>query len=282
MALRQRTGSTLCPGCGTLVGVNDEVCYNCGRRNPALWGFSPLLRNLGRDLGFTNIVTVACVALYLATLVVTAGHSNGAFGLSPDPLSLFLFGASGALPVFQYGRWWTVLSAGWLHAGVIHIVLNMYSFRQLGPPTADFYGPARTVIIFVLGSAAGFLLSSLAGHFLWWMPFRFLRGADLTVGASAGIFALIGALAYYGRRTGSSAVRTFITSNAVIWILWGVLMPGIDNYAHAGGFLGGYAASRILDPLTRERVDHMILALGCLAISAIAIVASFVVGIPTR
>jgi len=59
-------------------------------------------------------------------------------------------------------------------------------------------------------------------------------------------------------------------------------MPGIDNYAHAGGFLGGYAASRILDPLTRERVDHMILALGCLAISAIAIVASFVVGIPTR
>ena len=56
--------------------------------------------------------------------------------------------------------------------------------------------------------------SSLAGHFLWWMPFRFLRGADLTVGASAGIFALIGALVYYGRRTGSSPVRTFITSNA--------------------------------------------------------------------
>ncbi len=175
-----------------------------------------------------------------------------------------------------------MLSAGWLHAGLIHIALNMYSFRQLGPPTADFYGPARTVIIFVLGSAAGFLLSSLAGHFLWWMPFRFLRGADLTVGASAGIFALIGALAYYGRRTGSSAVRTFITSNAVIWILWGVLMPGIDNYAHAGGFLGGYAASRILDPLTRERVDHMIIALGCLVLSAIAVIASFVAGVPTR
>jgi rhomboid protease GluP len=158
----------------------------------------------------------------------------------------------------------------------------MYSFRQLAPPTVDFYGPARTVIIFVLGSAAGFLLSSVAGHFLGWMPFRFLRGADLTVGASAGIFALIGALAYYGRRTGSSAVRTFITSNAVIWILWGVLMPGIDNYAHAGGFLGGYAAARIMDPLTRERVDHMIIALGCLVLSAIAVLASFIVGVPTR
>src|SRR3954452_3810501 len=71
MAWRQRTGSTVCPACGTLVGVNDEVCYSCGRRNPALWGFSPLLRNLGRDLGFTNIVTAACVGLYLATLLAT-------------------------------------------------------------------------------------------------------------------------------------------------------------------------------------------------------------------
>ncbi len=96
MALRQRTGSTVCPGCGTLVGVNDDVCYNCGRRNPALWGFSPLLRNLGQDLGFTNIVTVACVGLYLATLVATAGaFATARFGLSPDTLSLFLFGASG-------------------------------------------------------------------------------------------------------------------------------------------------------------------------------------------
>ena len=111
------------------------------------------------------------------------------------------------------------------------------------------------MIIFVLGGAAGFLLSSLAGHFLGWMPFRFLRGADRTVGASAGIFALIGALAYYGRRTGSSAVRTFITTNAVIWILWGVLMPGIDNYAHAGGFLGGYAARA---SWTRSRASEWI------------------------
>lgn len=282
MAWRQRTGSTVCPGCGTLVGVNDDVCYNCGRRNPALWGFSPLLRNLGRDLGFTNIVTGACVLLYFITLIATAGHNNGQFTFGPDGLALFLFGASGAMPVFEYGRWWTMLSAGWLHAGIIHIALNMYSFRQLAPPTAEFYGPARTVIIYVVGGACGFLLSSLAGRYLWWMPLPFLRGGQLTVGASAGIFALIGGLAYYGRRTGHSGVRAFIASNALIWVLWGVFMQGIDNYAHAGGFLGGYAASRIMDPLTRERVDHMLIALVCLVLSAIAVVASFVVGIPTQ
>jgi rhomboid protease GluP len=114
------------------------------------------------------------------------------------------------------------------------------------------------------------------------MPLPFLRGGSLTVGASAGIFALIGALAYYGRRTAHSGVRAFIASNAIIWVLWGVFMQGIDNYAHAGGFLGGYLAARVMDPLTRERVDHMIIALACLVLSAIAVVASFVVGIPTQ
>src|SRR5262245_8310922 len=155
MAWRQRTGSTVCPGCGTLVGVNDETCYNCGRKNPALWGFSPLLRQLGRDLGFTNIVTVACVGLYLATLVASGhGPMSGGAGLgllSPDGEMLFLFGASGAVPVFDAGRWWTVLSAQWLHAGLVHIGLNMYSFRQLAPPTAEMYGPGRTVIVYIVG-----------------------------------------------------------------------------------------------------------------------------------
>src|SRR5438093_5226176 len=95
MAWRQRTGSTGCPGCGTLVGVNDETCYNCGRRNPALWGFSPLLRRLGSDLGFTNIVTVACVGLYLATLAASQNPMGGTGPmsiLSPDGAALFIFG----------------------------------------------------------------------------------------------------------------------------------------------------------------------------------------------
>ena len=92
MAWRQRTGSTVCPGCGALVGVNDETCYNCGRRNPALWGFSPLLRRLGRDLGFTSIVTVVCVGLYLATLAASQGLMGGGGLMSilaPDNLALF-------------------------------------------------------------------------------------------------------------------------------------------------------------------------------------------------
>ena len=53
---RQTSGSVVCTSCGSLVGVRDESCLNCGRRNPGLWGFAPLLRSLGHDLGFVQLV----------------------------------------------------------------------------------------------------------------------------------------------------------------------------------------------------------------------------------
>lgn len=282
MAWRQRTGSTVCPGCGTLVGVNDESCYTCGRRNPALWGFAPILRRLGHDLGFTNVATAICVVLYVATVLFAMGR-QGPGGAPPilslDSATLFIFGASGNAPVFQYGRWWTVLSAGWLHGGLLHIAFNMYSLRQLMPPTAELYGPARTVIIYVVAGASGFIMSSLGGHYMYWVPIPFLQGASLTIGASAAIFGLIGALYHYGQRSGSSHIQRYMAQNAVLWVVWGIFMPGIDNYAHAGGFLGGWLTSRWLDPLTRERGDHFIAAFVCLAASALAIIVSILTGL---
>ena len=107
-----------------------------------------------------------------------------------------------------------------------------------------------------------------------------LRGAQFTVGASAAIFGLLGALVYYGRRGGSSAVRSQAVGYAIMLGFIGLVMPGIDNYAHAGGFVGGYLAGRVMDPLHPERLDHLLIALGCLAASALAIVASMVTGLP--
>ena len=59
-----------------------------------------------------------------------------------------------------------------------------------------------------------------------------------------------------------------------------MFMPGVDNFAHVGGFLGGYATSRFFNPLTRERGDHMLIAVLCLAATALAIVASVLTGLP--
>ena len=69
MFKRQRTGSVVCASCGSLVGVNDDKCYSCGRRNPGLWGFGRALRSFGNDLGFITVVLYGCVGLYIASLL---------------------------------------------------------------------------------------------------------------------------------------------------------------------------------------------------------------------
>src|SRR5260221_11662343 len=129
MFQRRTTGSVVCPSCGSLVGVRDESCYTCGRANPGLWGFGPVLRKLGQDFGFAPIVMVVSAALYLLSLLLSGNaiRMDGLMALlAPSTPVLFLLGASGAIPVFGFGRWWTVLSAGWLHAGLLHIVFNLY------------------------------------------------------------------------------------------------------------------------------------------------------------
>jgi rhomboid protease GluP len=276
---RQREGSVICTSCGVLVGVNDATCYNCGRRNPGLWGFAPALRALGTDLGFVPFVIGTCIILYALTLVFSRGNigMGGLFSMiSPSTEALFVFGASGAIPVFGLGRWWTVLSAAWLHGGVLHILFNMMWVRQLAPPTADIYGPGRMVIIYTAAAVGGFALSSFAGAYL--PSLFFLRGGQFTVGASAPIFGLLGALVYYGRRGGSSAVGSQALSYALMLGVFGFIMPGVDNYAHAGGFGGGYLASRLLDPLRPERVDHIVIALVCLGLSLLSVVVSVIQG----
>jgi rhomboid protease GluP len=196
--------------------------------------------------------------------------------LSPSGLSLVWFGASGALPVFGGGRWWTLLSASWLHGSALHILFNMMAVRQLAPAVADLYGPGRMVIVYTAAGVCGFALSSFAGAYLPSIPL--LRGSAYTLGASASIAGLIGAILYYGHRSGSSMARSYASTYVVMLIAMGFLMAGIDNYAHAGGFGGGYLAARMLDPLKPERIDHIAMALACLAASLLSVVASVLYG----
>src|SRR5262245_42950286 len=168
---RRTTGSVVCPSCGSLVGVRDDRCYTCGRSNPGLWGFGPMLRQLNADLGFGSIVVGASSTLYVLTLLLSGrelqpmGPGVGSF-LVPSDRALALFGMSGAIPVCLYGHWWTLLSATWLHASLLHIVFNMMWVRDLAPVTSDVMGASRTVIIYVVAGVTGFLLSSTVGWFL--------------------------------------------------------------------------------------------------------------------
>ena len=280
MAPRQTSGSVVCPSCGRLVGVQEKACPHCGRPAPGFWGYGRWLQRLGQDFGVVPFVIAVCAVLYVVSLLkdpsrVALGGMLG-FG-QPSTVSLIELGASGAVPVFGLGRWWTLFSASWLHGSLLHILFNMLWVRQLLPATVRLYGLGRGTLIYLVAGVAGFALTSVAGLFLQ-MPV--LGGARVTIGASASIFGLLGALVAFGRRTGSSALGQQAWTWAVVMFLFGFLMPGIDNYAHLGGFGGGYAAARVLDPMREERLDHVLAAAVGLLVSLGAIVASVLAPLP--
>jgi len=232
------------------------------------------------DEVFIQFVIVACAILYAGSLLIDyQSIQMGGFlnFLSPSRQGLFLFGASGAMPVFSFNRWWTVLSATWLHGGLIHIFFNMYWVRMIGPSVIDFYGLSRMILIYTIAGVSGFVLTSFVGYAFPFAP-ALLRGSDMTIGASAAVFGLIGSLIYYGRRSGSSMVYQQAKQWAIFLFIFGLIFPGIDNWAHLGGFAGGYLASAWFDPLKQERLDHSLGALACLALTALSIVVSVVHG----
>jgi len=263
------------------VGVRDEKCYTCGRANPGLWGFGPALRQLGADFGFAPLVIGASSVLYTLMLLASGSELQVSGGmmsfLVPSQRAMLVFGASGAYPVFRLGWWWTLLTASWLHASFLHILFNMMWVRDLGPAVVDLIGAPRTVIIYVVSGMCGFLLSSVMA--LSPIPIPLFHGAPLTLGASASILGLLGALLHYGQKSGSRLIHGQALNYVVILFVMGLIMPGVDNTAHAGGFLGGYAASALFNPLTREKGDHLLIALGLLVITFLAIAYSIVHGL---
>ena len=279
MFQRPTSGSIVCPNCGRLVGVRDEKCLGCGRSNPGLWGLAPLLNKLGRGFGFTEVVIAGCSGLFLITLLLSGSGAlgGGLFSLlSPGQKTLLQFGASGAVPVFGHGRWWTVLSAAWLHGGLLHIVMNMLWIRQLMPAVTEFYGVGRVVIIYTVSSAVGFGLTSFMGLLPLPGP---LAGAYMTVGASAPLFGLFGALVLYGQATGSRMLSRQVWQWVIFFGVFGLIVPFVDNWAHLGGFAGGWLAARWLDPRKAESPQHLVGAVICLGLTVLSILVSVLLGL---
>ena len=263
---RQRSGSSLCYSCGKLNRVDASVCFYCGRRNPGLWGFGPTIGRLIGGLDFAALVRVVAITAYIASLALdprSALAPRGVFDLfAPGGRALIALGMAGAVP-WQAGRWWTVLTAIYLHGSLLHILFNLLWIRQLLPDVEEVYGQARTIVIFTLSGAAGFLLSNAAGT-------RF------TVGASGAVFGVLGAMVWYGRRRGGlfgAAVFRQYGMWALILFVAGLLPGmGVDNWGHAGGFLGGVAVALLLGSGDQrpERGIHKVLAASCLALTAAA------------
>src|SRR5438093_9786371 len=262
---RKTTGTILCPSCGRLTSAEAAACLVCGRRNPGMWGFAaPLRARFGRH-SFTNVVTVACIALYVASLLLdprAAASARGPFdAFSPSDGALMALGAAGTYP-WRLGHWWTILTGIYLHGGILHILFNVLWIRQLGPAVEELYGPGRFFVIFTVSGALGFVVSDTIG-----IPF--------TVGASGSIFGLLGAMVAYGRKRGGTFGTLVLKQYgqwALLLFILGFFMRSVNNYAHAGGFLGGFLPGLMLsfeDQRSETVLDHL-LASACIGLTLIA------------
>lgn len=263
--LRKTSGSSLCYACGKLNRVDASVCFYCGRRNPGLWGFGPWLGRLAGRLDFARIVTVVCIAAYAASLLLdpaAAMRPRGVFNLlSPSGGALLALGMTGAYP-WQLGYWWTLLTAIYLHGSLLHIAFNLLWIHQLAPAVEQAYGRSRLVLIFTGGGVLGFVISNWAG-------------VGTTIGASGAVFGLLGAMAAYGRSRGGlfgMAVFRQYWQWAVVLFVMGFLMPGVNNFAHAGGFVGGYLTGMIVGHGDSRLWDglHRAAATAAVALTALA------------
>jgi rhomboid protease GluP len=268
MTEERKINAIICPNCGKLISSDAESCMHCGMKKPNLWGFSTTLRKLfSGQTSFIPIIAAVCIGLYVLSLLLDPKaifQTRGFLSfLSPSMAALDRLGMTGTYAISR-GKWWTLITAIYLHGGILHIFFNVLWIRQLGPAVEEFFGTSRSFIIFTIAGVAGFILSSQIGNYF-------------TIGASGSIFGLLGALVYYGRKRGGTFGMSIYRQTgqwAIVLFIFGFLFPGIDNFAHAGGFVGGYLSASLLGftELKRERHVHRLVALGVIVVTCLAFV----------
>ena len=193
--------------------------------------------------------------LYFALSLVLSASAGGTRGfLSPGQTSLLLLGATGTYPIDHFGRYWTLLSANYLHGGILHLVFNLMALKQIAPQVSSEYGASRMFSIYTVGGVVGYVVSYLAG-----VPF--------TIGASAAVCSLIGALLYYGKSRGGaygSSVYREVSGWVISLFVFGLIFPGINNWGHGGGIIGGIIVGALIGYNERRRENYFDQALALL------------------
>lgn len=255
--------SVFCPRCRKLVSRDEPQCPYCGVKNPGAWYKNNIVFTLLRDGDFViKFIIGVNIFFYVLSLIVSSGISfspNPLNFLSPDTRALIFMGASGRVPVDSYHFWWSFVSASYLHGSILHIGFNMLAFSQLYKYVLNFYGNTRSFIIYSVSGISGFVLS-------------YLSGTSVTIGASAAICGLIGALFYYGRSRGGlhgSIVYRQVSGWIISLVIFGLLIPGIDNFGHLGGFAGGLLSGFALGYIEnrKDNIFNTVLAFFILAVT---------------
>ena len=238
----------LCPTCRKLISADETRCPYCGTSKPGSWVQNILFARIFNDPArfIKGIITINVGMFVLAILFSFQGLNlsmNPLTFLSPDSRSLLVLGATGVVPIDKMHRWWSLLSANYLHGGILHILFNMMAFRQISGLIVREYGLHRMFSIYTLGGILGFWISYLA-H------------TNFTIGSSAAICSLIGAALYFGKSRGGvygQAIYRQVGGWVMVLFLFGFTIPGIDNWGHGGGIAAGILLGLLFGYHERKR-----------------------------
>lgn len=246
-----------CLKCGAELPVNEEgmapvLCDRCAGRATSR-ARRALSTGTFRDYPATTVLLAINLAVF-AGMVLTGGSLMGFSGAT-----LVRWGGNFG-PLTVGGEYWRLLTAGFVHANLIHIAFNMWCLWSLGQLSERLFGHWQTFCIYLLTGVGGALLS------IAYNPGR------LEVGASGAIFGIAGALLAgikFGNLAISPGERKSIISSMIFFIVLNFslgLGGNVDNMCHLGGFVTGLL---IGVPLGAFAQHHKLFQLGTLVVTAV-------------
>jgi rhomboid protease GluP len=242
----------MCPHCRALINRDAKVCPLCGEATgPARPRGST--GTPGRIMGViptpttaTSVMVIANLALYVISWYMTQNSEAAQLYGAPsmggiDGTVLMRLGAKA--PYILAGQWWRLVTAMFLHAGLLHIGMNMWCLVDLGPEVESLFNTTKFIVFYLVTGILGFVLS------LWWSPFGMSVGASGAITGLIGV--LIGASFHHGHM--GKEYRSQLWRWLIYIAIFGIFFHA-DNAAHFGGLASGLALGYLIpegEPSTR-------------------------------
>lgn len=241
----------MCPHCRAFIDHQAKTCEYCGGDQPATAAKrirrEQRMRLASGPGSFTTMVLLLMNgAIFAASWILTLRLSgNSGFLAGIDGSVLLMLGAKYPLAILVHDEWWRLITANFLHGGLLHLAFNTMSLFNLGPLAEEIFGTYRFLVLYLVTGLSGFLVST------FWSD-------SLSIGASASICGLIGAMYGFGRTSFNSQLKSVALRWMIAIAVFGLLVPAIDNAAHFGGLAAGFAFAYFVGvPKTDPRSDSL-------------------------
>jgi rhomboid protease GluP len=251
----------MCPNCRAFITSSDRTCPYCNEKvGPRSIDARQPGEILGGIIPQAHFTTVLILLINFGMFIATLWLS----GNRVDPQTLLALGGKFGPAIWRGHEYWRLVTAGFLHGGWIHILMNSWVLYDLGAQTEQVYDTPRFLVIYFAGTVGGFFLSA------W-------ENQGLSIGASAGIMGLIGAMIAFGVANRSSvgrAIRNFYLRWVMYILVIGFIGYGTDNWAHIGGLAAGFAIGYVAGTPVRSSAATeglwRVLAAACILLTAVS------------